>query len=142
FIAWDSGGRYVAAGALIAAGLYQLGKLKSLCLRHCRSPIHFLLHSWRPGVVGAVRMGAQHGAYCVGCCAGLMVALFALGVMSLFWMAVVAAAIFVEKVLPYGDRFAPVLAVALVALGVWVAVDPGSVPGLTIPGRMPMDMQM
>jgi predicted metal-binding membrane protein len=142
FIAWDSGGRYVAAGALIAAGVYQLGSLKSLCLRHCRSPIHFLLHRWRPGLVGAVRMGAEHGAYCVGCCFGLMLALFALGVMSLFWMVVVAAAIFAEKVLPFGERLAPVLAVALVGLGIWVAVDPGSVPGLTIPGQMPANMNM
>jgi predicted metal-binding membrane protein len=85
-------------------------------------------------------MGAEHGAYCVGCCFGLMLALFALGVMSLLWMAVVAAAIFAEKVLPFGDRVAPVLAVALVALGVWVAVDPGSVPGLVVPGSMPMNM--
>jgi len=142
FVAWNSGGRFVAAGALIGAGVYQLGRLKTLCLRHCRSPLHFLLHRWRPGLTGAVRMGAEHGMYCLGCCFGLMLALFALGVMSLFWMAVVAAAIFAEKVLPYGDRVAPVLAGALLTLGVWVAVDPSSVPGLTIPGQMPMNMPM
>jgi predicted metal-binding membrane protein len=85
-------------------------------------------------------MGAEHGAYCVGCCFGLMLALYALGVMSLFWMAVVAAAIFAEKVLPFGERAAIVLAVALVALGAWVALDPGSVPGLTVPHGMQMKM--
>jgi predicted metal-binding membrane protein len=78
-------------------------------------------------------MGAEHGLFCVGCCWGLMVALFAVGVMSLFWMAVVAAVIFAEKVLPYGLRLARVFAVALIALGIWIAAAPGSVPGLTDP---------
>ena len=83
-------------------------------------------------------MGAEHGAFCVGCCAGLMLALFVLGVMSLFWMAAVAAAIFAEKVAPFGERAAVVLAVALVALGIWVAASPASVPGLTQPHGMQM----
>ena len=69
-------------------------------------------------------MGVEHGGYCVGCCTGLMLALFALGVMSLFWMAVVAAAILVEKALPGGETVARVLAVVLIALGIWVAVSP------------------
>jgi predicted metal-binding membrane protein len=85
-----------------------------------------------------VRMGAEHGAYCVGCCFGLMLALFALGVMSLFWMAVVAAAIFAEKVLPFGERIAIIVAAALVGLAVWVALDPGTVPGLVQPHSMRM----
>ena len=133
FLAWDSGGRYVAAGALAAAGAYQLGPLKTLCLRHCRSPLHFLLHRWRKGVVGAVQMGAEHGAYCVGCCWGLMIVLFALGVMSLTWMAVVAALIFAQKLLPRGEQLTRIFAVAFVAAGMWVAAAPGSVPGLTLP---------
>ena len=83
-------------------------------------------------------MGIEHGGYCVGCCTGLMLALFALGVMSLFWMAVVAAAILVEKALPGGEAFARLLAVALVALGIWVAVSPASVPGLKQPTQMQM----
>ena len=78
-------------------------------------------------------MGAEHGLFCVGCCWGLMVALFAVGVMSLFWMAVVAAVIFAEKVLPYGLRLSRVFALVLVALGIWIAMAPGSVPGLTNP---------
>jgi predicted metal-binding membrane protein len=140
FLAWDDRGPWVAGGALTAAGLYQLTPLKSACLRHCRSPLHFLLHG-RPGRLGAVWTGARHGGYCVGCCIGLMLALFALGVMSLFWMAVVAAAILVEKALPSGEMVARVLAFVLVALGAWVAVSPASVPGLVQPTQMPMEME-
>ena len=142
FLAWDQHGPWVAGGALAVAGLYQLTPLKSACLRHCRSPLHFLLHG-RPGSVGALWMGIEHGSICIGCCVGLMLALFALGVMSLFWMAVVAAAILIEKALPGGETFARLLAVVLVALGIWVAASPGSVPGLTQPSdaQMPMGMQ-
>src|SRR5213593_2705675 len=104
FLAWDRGGRWVAGAAIAAAGLYELTPLKRVCLRHCRSPLHFLLSGWRGGRVGALRMGGEHGAYCVGCCWGLMVILFALGVMSLLWLAVVASMIFAQKVLPRGDR--------------------------------------
>jgi predicted metal-binding membrane protein len=137
FLAWDAHGPLVAGGALAAAGLYQLSPLKDACLRHCRPPLHFLLRD-RRGALGAVRMGGEHGAYCIGCCTGLMLMLFALGVMSLFWMAVVAAVILFEKTLPRGQSFARVVAVALVLLGVWVAVSPGSVPGLTEPTQMEM----
>jgi predicted metal-binding membrane protein len=140
FLAWDDRGPWVAGAALAAAGLYQLTPLKAACLRHCRSPLHFLLHS-RPGRLGAVQSGCTHGGYCVGCCTGLMLALFALGVMSLFWMAVVAAAILVEKTLPGGEAFARLLAVVLVALGTWVASSPASVPGLKQPAQMQMEMR-
>jgi predicted metal-binding membrane protein len=133
WLAWDRAGPYVAGGAIVAAGLYQLTPLKEVCLRHCRGPMHYVLHGWRDGNLGAFRMGAEHGLFCVGCCWGLMVALFAVGVMSLFWMAVVAAVIFAEKVLPYGLRLSRVFALVLVALGIWVAMAPGSVPGLTNP---------
>ncbi len=78
-------------------------------------------------------MGVVHGLYCVGCCWGLMIVLFSLGVMSLVWMAVIAGVIFAEKVLPFGERLARVVAVAFVALGLWIAFSPGSVPGLTDP---------
>jgi predicted metal-binding membrane protein len=142
FLGWNRGGRYVAGGALIFAGLYELTPLKEVCLRHCRGPLHFVLGGWRDGQAGAVRMGVEHGLYCVGCCWGLMVALFALGVMSLIWMAVIAAVIFVQKVLPAGDRLAPLFAAAFVALGVWVAVSPGTVPGLHVPGHGAPAMQM
>ncbi len=133
FLEWDRGGRYVAGGAIVAAGLYELTPLKSVCLRHCRTPLHFVMGHWRDGRLGAVRMGAEHGAYCVGCCWGLMVVLFALGVMSLTWMALVAALILAQKVLPYGERLTRVFAAVFVAAGIWVASAPGSVPGLTLP---------
>ena len=140
--AWDERGPWVAGGALVLAGLYQLTPLKNACLRHCRAPLGFLLRGG-PGRAGAVRTGLGHGAYCVGCCAGLMLALFALGVMSLVWMIGVAAVILVEKVLPRGEAFASLAAVVLVAAGVWVALAPGSVPGLTQPGGAGMNqMQM
>jgi len=140
FAAWDERGPWLAGGALVAAGLYQLTPLKTACLRHCRSPLHFLLGS-RPGLLGALRTGVAHGGYCVGCCTGLMLALFALGVMSLFWMAVVTVAIVVEKLLPGGETLARLLAVALVAAGFWIAVAPGTVPGLVQPDDAQMMMQ-
>jgi predicted metal-binding membrane protein len=142
FLAWEHAGRYVAGGALALAGLYELTPLKGMCLRHCRGPLHFLLHGWRPGMRGALRMGFEHGLYCVGCCSGLMLALFALGVMSLAWMALIAALIFAEKVLPLGDRLAPVFAVAFVIAGLWVAVRPDTVPGLHVPGGEAPPMRM
>ena len=103
-------GPYVAGGAILAAGLYQLTPIKDVCLRHCRTPLHFLLHGWHEGRLGALRMGVEHGLYCVGCCWGLMIVLFSLGVMSLFWMAVIAGVIFAEKVLPWGERLTRVVA--------------------------------
>jgi predicted metal-binding membrane protein len=141
FLAWDEQGPWVAGGALVAAGLYQLTPVKNRCLRHCRSPLGSL-HRGRAGPVGAVGLGLRHGGYCIGCCAGLMLVLFTLGVMSLVWMAVVAVAILVEKALPRGESFARGLGVVLVGLGIWVGASPGSVPGLTEPTRMEMDMKM
>jgi predicted metal-binding membrane protein len=135
---WERGGPYVTGAALAAAGIYQLTPLKEVCLRHCRGPLHYLVRGWREGRLGALRMGAEHGLFCVGCCWGLMLALFALGVMSLFWTAVAAAVIFAEKVLPQGQRLTRVLAAALVALGLLVALSPGRVPGLTQPAPMEM----
>jgi predicted metal-binding membrane protein len=137
FLAWNRAGPYVVGAALLAAGLYELTPLKSVCLRHCRSPLHFVLGGWRDGWPGALRMGSEHGAYCVGCCWGLMIVLFALGVMSLFWMMLVAAVIFAQKILPGGDRAVGAVAVGLVALGIWVASAPGTVPDLTQPGKAP-----
>ena len=134
FLAWDRRGPLVAGVAIVVAGVYQLTPLKRVCLRHCRSPFHYVLHRWHAGGLGAVRMGVEHGAYCVGCCWALMLVLFAVGVMSLAWMAVVAAIIFAEKVLPIGERLSQVFALALIVLGVWVAAAPASVPWLHQPG--------
>jgi predicted metal-binding membrane protein len=137
FLGWDRAGPLVAGAAIVVAGAYQLTPLKKVCLRHCRTPFHWVLHRWREGPLGPTRMGLEHGGYCVGCCWALMVVLFAVGVMSLAWMAIVAGLIFAEKVLPLGERLSTAFAFALVALGVWVAVAPASVPFLTQPG-MPM----
>ena len=142
WLAWDRAGPYVAGGAIVVAGLYQLSPLKEVCLRHCRGPLHYVLHGWREGRLGAVQMGFEHGLYCVGCCWGPMLVLFAVGVMSLFWMAALAAVVFAEKILPYGLTISRVLAVAFVALGIWVAVAPGSVPGLTDPASSAPSMKM
>jgi predicted metal-binding membrane protein len=132
-LAWNRAGPYLAGGSIALAGLYELTPLKSVCLHHCRSPVHYLLGGWRRGIGGAVRMGVEHGSYCVGCCWGLMLILFALGVMSLFWMAAVAALIFTQKVLPFGLRTTRIFALAFLALGLWVAISPTTVPRLTQP---------
>ncbi len=134
FLAWDSGGPYVAGGIIIAAGIYQLTPLKDVCLRHCRNPMTFVLMHWRSGRVGALRMGTEHGGWCVGCCWGLMAALFALGVMSIGWMVLIAALIALEKLLPWQAVANRSVAVLLVVLGLAVAFVPDKVPGLTVPG--------
>ena len=139
---WDRGGPYVAGAVLAAAGIYELTPLKRVCLRHCRGPLHFILGAWRPGATGAVSMGIEHGLFCVGCCWGLMLALFALGVMSVTWMVVIGALIFAEKVLPAGEWFARVVAVVLVAAGIWIAVSPSTFPGLRLPSDGQPSMHM
>ncbi len=131
---WDNGGPYLAGGVVVAAAVYQLTPLKDVCLRHCRSPFMFLMHHWRRGRLGALRMGVIHGAWCVGCCWALMAALFALGVMSLGWMALIAALIAVEKLLPWRALANRGIAVLLLVLGLALAFAPSSVPGLTLPG--------
>jgi predicted metal-binding membrane protein len=133
FLAWDRGGPYVAGAVIVAAGIYQLTPLKDVCLRHCRSPMMFLLTRWKPGRAGALHMGVEHGGWCVGCCWGLMAALFALGVMSIGWMAFVAALIAFEKLLPWKAVANRGIAVLLVVLGLGVAFASQDVPGLTLP---------
>jgi predicted metal-binding membrane protein len=133
FLVWDRAGRWVAGGTLAAAALYELTPLKDVCLGKCRSPLGFLLGAWRGGVGGALQMGAKHGAWCVGCCWALMAALFALGVMSLVWMAFVAALIAVEKLLP-SRRVATIgITAVLLALAIMMFAAPHALPGLTIP---------
>ena len=92
-LTWDGAGRWLAGATLIVAAVYELTPVKDACLGRCRSPLGFLVGSWRDGLPRGVEMGARHGAWCVGCCWGLMASLFALGVMSLAWMAFVAALI-------------------------------------------------
>ena len=136
FLAWDRAGTEIAGAAIVLAGIYQLTPLKRTCLNTCRTPLGFVMHHWRDGARGAVRMGVLHGGWCIGCCWALMVLLFAVGVMSITWMLLVAAIVFAEKVLPVGERLVRLIALVLIAFGVWVATAPSSVPGLTRPGGM------
>jgi predicted metal-binding membrane protein len=132
-LTWDRAGRWLAGAILVIAAVYELTPLKEVCLRRCRSPLGLLLGSWRDGLPGALQMGAKHGAWCVGCCWALMAALFALGVMSIAWMAFVAALIAAEKTLPWGRVVTYGTATILVVLGVLIVAVPSAIPGLTIP---------
>jgi predicted metal-binding integral membrane protein DUF2182 len=100
----------------IAAGLYQLTLLKDLCLSKCRTPITFIMTSWRDGISGALRMGLLHGTYCLGCCWLLFVLLFPLGIMNIAAMAVITLLIFAEKTLPWGYRATRTIG-ALIVIG-------------------------
>jgi predicted metal-binding membrane protein len=135
---WDRAGRWTAGGTLVVAALYELTPLKDVCLGKCRSPLGTLLGSWRDGLWGALRMGAKNGAWCVGCCWALMASLFALGIMSVVWMAVVAALIAFEKTVPWRRVASYGTATVLLALGVLVLTAPGAIPGLTNPRDTPM----
>jgi predicted metal-binding membrane protein len=133
-LAWDRAGRWAAGGILLLAGLYELTPFKDICLRRCRTPLGFLLGNWRDGPSGAVRMGARHGAWCVGCCWALMASLFALGVMSVVWMAVVAGLVAFEKLIPSRRAATYGSTMVLLVLGILVLLVPGLLPALTIPG--------
>ena len=111
----------VRAGVLIGAGIYQFTPLKDACLRRCRQPADFLVTHWHPGATGAVRIGVEHGAYCVGCCWTLMAVLVLVGAMALEWVAIIALAVAAEKLLPQGEALARVVGVALVTGGILVA---------------------
>jgi predicted metal-binding membrane protein len=107
----------------IAAGLYQLTPLKSVCLRSCRSPFDFVVNHWRDGAGGALRMGVEHGLYCLGCCWILMALLFAVGAMNLLWVAALAAVVLVEKLFPAGLWIARIGGLLLIAWGAWLIVS-------------------
>jgi predicted metal-binding membrane protein len=139
-LAWDHAGRYVAGATLLAAAVYELTPLKNACLGRCRSPLGTLLGSWRDGWTGALRMGAGNGAWCVGCCWALMASLFALGVMSVTWMAVVAGLIAFEKVIPWRRVATYGTTLILVVLGVLVLAAPEALPGFNVPGDPQMVM--
>jgi predicted metal-binding membrane protein len=132
-LSWHRGGPYLAGGVLLAAAIYQLTPMKDACLRQCRGSLDFVLTHWRDEPLGALRMGVLHGSWCVGCCWGLMAALFALGVMSLTWMLAIAGLIAVEKLLPHKELANRLVAITLVVLAFGVALAPGHVPGLTLP---------
>ena len=137
-LSWDRTGRWVAGATLVVAAVYELTPLKDVCLGKCRSPLGFLLGSWRDGWSGALRMGARNGAWCVGCCWALMASLFSLGVMSISWMAVVAGLIAIEKLIPWRRVATYGTAAILLLLGVLLFAAPTAIPSLTIPGSGPM----
>lgn len=123
---------------LVAAGLYQLTPLKDRCLTQCRTPIGFIMTSWRDGLAGALQMGLRHGLYCLGCCWLLFVVLFPLGIMNISAMAAVTLVIFAEKTLPWGRPVARATAAALVAYGAMVLAEPRSLPTFMAEGGMIM----
>jgi predicted metal-binding membrane protein len=116
---------YVVAAVLVIAGLFQLSTLKRVCLRHCRSPLGFLFGHWREGWQGGLAMGRAHAVYCLGCCWALMVVLVVAGAMGLVWVLLIAAIVAAEKLLPRGEWIARASGIALVLLGIAVAVRPG-----------------
>jgi predicted metal-binding membrane protein len=130
---WEHAGRYLTGATLLFAAGYELTPLKNVCLSKCRSPLGFLLGSWRDGWSGALRMGMRNGAWCVGCCWALMASLFALGIMSPIWMAVVAVLIAIEKVLPWRRVATYGVTIVLLVLGVLVIVAPEAIPALIAP---------
>ena len=109
----------------LAAGLYQFAPFKRACLTHCRSPFGYFLSRWRNGPAGGFQMGAQHGAYCVGCCWALMATSLAVGAMSLWWMAALGATAFIEQTSPYGNPVRRAVGVALVVAAVFVLPSSG-----------------
>jgi predicted metal-binding membrane protein len=121
-LSWGRDGRYLAAAVIALAALYQLTPLKDVCLAKCRSPLAFVVASWRDGRAGAVRMGVEQGAWCVGCCWALMATLFALGFMSIGWMAAIGGVIALEKLLPWERLANRGVALLLVALALVVAL--------------------
>jgi predicted metal-binding membrane protein len=119
-------GALIGGLTLIGAGAYQLTPFKYRCLSQCRSPLSFLISSWRDGAGGAFRMGVHHGLYCLGCCWSLMVVLFVVGTMNLLWMGVLSMVIFVEKIVPQGVTLGKVTGLALILFGAALAM--GLVP--------------
>jgi predicted metal-binding membrane protein len=115
---------YAVAAILAAAGLYQFGEAKRVCLRACESPLDFLMRRWRAGHAASLALAARHAGYCLGCCWALMAILVAAGAMSIPWVVSITLVVFAEKVLPWGERTARVVGVGLIALGVAVALRP------------------
>ncbi|MEU6238178.1 DUF2182 domain-containing protein [Kitasatospora sp. NPDC047058] len=133
-----SAGKWIGAAAFALAGLYQLGPLKYVCLRHCRSPMAQLMRyaSFR-APARDLRVGVHHGGYCLGCCWALTVVLVPLGVMNVAAMAVLAVVVFLEKLWRRGPQLARVTGVAFLVLAVLAPFQHWLLPGLT-PADMPM----
>jgi predicted metal-binding membrane protein len=111
---------YLGGGLLMAAGVFQWSPLKYACLRHCRTPMAFVMTEWREGTRGALTMGLRHGIFCLGCCWVLMLLLFVLGVMNLLWIAALAGFVLIEKVAPAGQWISRITGLLLLGWGVWM----------------------
>ena len=114
---------WLGAGLLISAGIYQLTPLKYACLRHCRGPLEFVMHHWRPGYTGALNMGIRHGAYCVGCCWVVMGLLFYGGVMNFYWIIGLSILVLTEKILPAEKGFCYLTGIVFLLWGLWLAFE-------------------
>ena len=114
---------YLGGTLLLLAGVFQWSPLKYACLKQCRTPMGFLMTSWRDGRGGALRMGLEHGAYCLGCCWAVMLLLFVLGVMNLVWIAALAAFVLAEKVTPKGEWVSRGTGVLMLGWGAWAIVN-------------------
>ena len=130
FLSWDSAGRYVAGGVVIGAALYELTRAKKRFLQRCRDTRLLRL---RPGIAGALSTGIEQGGFCIGCSGALMAALFALGVMSITWMFLIAALVALEKLLPWSVVATGLTAATFALLGAAVMIVPHQVPWLTVP---------
>ena len=113
---------YLGGTLFVAAGIYQWTPLKQACLKHCRSPLEFVLHHWRPGTAGAFRMGLGHGAFCLGCCWSVMALLFVGGVMNLIWVAIIAIFVALENIFPNGHWVGRITGLAMIAAGGYLIV--------------------
>jgi predicted metal-binding membrane protein len=111
---------------LLGAGIFQWTPFKYACLRHCRSPLSFLMTDWREGRHGALIMGLKHGSYCTGCCWFLMALLFVAGVMNLLWVATITVFVLVEKAVPRGDLVGRIAGVILCIAGLTMLVQVGN----------------
>ena len=118
----ETAGPWAGSVLLVAAGVYQLTPLKAACLQACRSPLSFIMQRWRGGMLGAFRMGADHGRYCLGCCWALMLLLFVGGVMNLWVIGALTAFVLIEKLAPFGVLSGRIAGVALIGLGLWMVV--------------------
>ena len=114
----------LSVAILIVAGIYQLSPVKIACLTHCRTPLGFLMTNWRDGRAGAFRMGTQHGLFCLGCCWALMVVMFAVGVMSLVWVAVLTTLVLIERLTPAGRALSRVSGLVMIVAGALLLLFP------------------
>lgn len=133
FIAWNRAGPLLSGSVLIIAGLYQVSTLKHACLTGCRSPIAFFTQYWKEGGLNAIIMGVRRGVVCVGCCWAIMAVMFAVGAMSLTWMALLTLIMFAEKVLPRGNKLTIPIACFLWGMGIWIAISPNTAPFFKYP---------